>query len=117
MSYCNELVGGPLNGHRYLLGATYLDRSQDDYYLERWVQAHPEIQPILYTYWEREKVRDISRENLLPGWYAISMNHLLTTDAEPTVWYELNPKYRVVYTIFIYYISPEECVLCSESFD
>lgn len=42
MSYFNELAGGPRNGHRYMVHATF-GWSQDDFYLKRWLESHPEI--------------------------------------------------------------------------
>jgi hypothetical protein len=51
MSYFNELAGGPVSGHRYMLHSSFA-WSQDDFYLKRWVEAHPEVDPS-YIHLER----------------------------------------------------------------
>jgi hypothetical protein len=41
MSYFNEAVGGPENGHAYLVDSN-IDWGQDLFFLRRWLDKHPE---------------------------------------------------------------------------
>lgn len=45
LSYFNELAGGPKNGHVHLLNSN-IDWGQDLLYLKRWLDKHPEAQPL-----------------------------------------------------------------------
>jgi len=45
LSYFNELVGGPLEGHKQLLNSN-IEWAQDLLFLKRWQQAHPESSPL-----------------------------------------------------------------------
>jgi hypothetical protein len=45
LSYFNELAGGPLGGHRYLIDAS-IDWGQDLFRLKNWYDAHPDARPL-----------------------------------------------------------------------
>lgn len=45
MSYFNEIVSGPSNGHLHLIDSN-VDWGQDLFYLQEWVEAHPQAQPL-----------------------------------------------------------------------
>lgn len=45
ISYFNESIGGPLNGHLYL-GASNTEWGQDLLYLKRWYDSHPYARPL-----------------------------------------------------------------------
>ena len=49
LSYFNELVGGPRGGHAYLDNSN-IDWGQDLLYLKRWLDRHPEAQPLGVAY-------------------------------------------------------------------
>lgn len=44
LSYFNESIGGPENGHKHLLGSN-VDWGQDLRYLKWWLEDHPEARP------------------------------------------------------------------------
>jgi 4-amino-4-deoxy-L-arabinose transferase-like glycosyltransferase len=45
LSYFNEIVGGPANGHLYL-GHSNVDWGQDLWFLRSWYDRHPEARPL-----------------------------------------------------------------------
>jgi len=49
LSYFNESIRGPKNGHKHLLGSS-ADWGQDLLYLRRWMDSHPEIRPLYLAY-------------------------------------------------------------------
>jgi hypothetical protein len=67
LSYFNEVAGGPLHGHAYLLDAN-IDWGQDLLYLRRWLEAHPEARPLHLAYFGfvDPKVAGISAEPAAP---------------------------------------------------
>lgn len=96
-AYCNELVGGPKNGHNYLLDSN-VAWGQDLFFLKGWLQKHPEASPLRFASYGyidprlagidfslppagpkvgRQEFGDVAGEiGPLPGWYAIDVNHL-----------------------------------------
>lgn len=104
LSYFNELVGGPKNGHRHLINSN-IDWGQDLLLLRDWVDAHPEARPLSISFNNayypteaglqyRPPAPGPGSENLAleqaeyqaagktlplgpqPGWYFISVNFL-----------------------------------------
>jgi hypothetical protein len=97
LSYFNELVGGPKNGHAHLLESN-IAWGQDLFYLKKWLDGHPEAAPLhLASFgWVNPRLAGIeftlpplgpdlsrpateTRGEFLgphPGWYAIDVNHL-----------------------------------------
>lgn len=49
MSYFNEAAGGPARGHRHLVDSN-IDWGQDLLDLKRWLDRHPEAQPLGLAY-------------------------------------------------------------------
>jgi 4-amino-4-deoxy-L-arabinose transferase-like glycosyltransferase len=49
LSYFNELVGGPLNGPKHLLGSS-VDWCQDLRFLKWWTEKHPEVKELHLAY-------------------------------------------------------------------
>lgn len=97
LSYFNELVGGPLNGHHVLIDSN-IDWGQDLLYLKSWLEEHPEARPIGIAYFgqcdprvlgigyslppigptapqDAPRSDDLER-GPLPGWYAVSVSTL-----------------------------------------
>jgi hypothetical protein len=106
LSYFNELIGGPLNGPKHLLGSS-VDWCQDLRYLKWWTERHPEVDELHLAYHglhdpeianfsptrilpietrpathedgtdaESQANETQSSQPLPPGWYAISVNVL-----------------------------------------
>lgn len=98
VSYFNELVGGPKNGHHHLLDSN-IAWGQDLLFLRRWLDGHPDVKPIgLVAYgWIHPHLAGIDfslppvgpkgpgmigqhgdgqQLGPLPGWYAIDVNFL-----------------------------------------
>ena len=146
LSYFNELVGGPRNGHFHLLDSN-IAWGQDLFQLKKWLDAHPEATPLhLASFgWvdprlagikcvlpalgrdKQTPAQTVENESLgpQPGWYAIDVNHLHSTqDAvvdeygnlqRPTsesanYHYFLNfqPIAMAGYSIYIYHITMDE---------
>ncbi len=103
LSYFNELVGGPKNGHYYLLDSN-ISWGQDLFYLKEWLDEHPQAKPFHFAclgYVDPQLAgidfvlpatglasptvdkTDVDQNKLgpLPGWYAIDVNHLHGSDA------------------------------------
>ena len=91
LSYFNELVGGPRNGHEHLLDSN-IAWGQDLLYLKTWYDAHPEARPLYLAMFGLLNPQLAGIEFRLPpdalqterdgkflpspGWYVIDVNHL-----------------------------------------
>ena len=97
VSYFNELVGGPRNGHAHLLESN-VAWGQDLFFLKEWLDAHPEaihlhlasfgcvdprlagieftLPPLGPSLLHRGVVGGGEAYGPRPGWYAIDVNHL-----------------------------------------
>ncbi len=100
MSYFNEAVGGPENGHNHLLDSN-IDWGQDLLALRDWLREHPEARPFGLAYFhfldpriigidyrlpplgpggdpkpEAEESERLARLGPQPGYYALSVNYL-----------------------------------------
>jgi 4-amino-4-deoxy-L-arabinose transferase-like glycosyltransferase len=129
LSYFNELVGGPKNGHAHLLDSN-IDWGQDLLYLKRWYDAHPEARPLGLAFFgfydpavagiqwapppagptgERQVGR-LKRDQLgpLPGWYALSVNAIHRRTREYEYFLRFEPVAMVGYSIYIYHITLDE---------
>jgi hypothetical protein len=126
MSYFNELVGGPTNGPKHLLGSN-VDWGQDLYYLENWCQEHPEASPIHVAYdgmYPLEKTKITSAGAPLagsehyasqgedgveqvprPGWYALSVNEIYGKSKQYWNFLQFEPVAMAGYSIYIYHIT------------
>jgi hypothetical protein len=137
MSYFNELVRGPLGGHYHLGGGNLrpqgspdsnIDWGQDLLYLKRWLEKHPEAEPMHIAFngvcdpklagidylpvpFDPRCTVRIAGESGFgpqPGWYAISVNKLHTHERAYDYFLELRPRDRVGYSIYIYKITVED---------
>jgi glutamine amidotransferase-like uncharacterized protein len=133
MSYFNELVGGPTQGHYYLLDSN-IDWGQDTLRLKKWLVKHPETKGIhlkmrddianafffsdnypvvLLTLGEpintmEEEDNDLRCLGPRPGWFAISVHQIHERHSRYQYFLDLKPKYRIGYSIYIYHITLEE---------
>ncbi len=128
LSYFNELVGGPDNGHRYLLDSN-IDWGQDLLYLKDWVDAHPEAASLGLAYHNyidyrvcgaefaavpRDPPSNVLGEKMAnaqfgphPGYFAVDL-HSLTKGGGYTYFQRFQPIAKAGYSIFIYRITPEQ---------
>ncbi len=135
MSYFNELTGGPERGHEHLLDAN-IDWGQDLLELRRWADAHPEADPLHLSYFgwvlpstagltvkevprfrtdpEADQDQSQSLEQIEPGWYVVSINHLMgyrhyESDRPWYTWLqEFEPVGRVGYSLWVFHLQPDE---------
>ena len=132
LSYFNELVGGPKNGHTHLLDSN-IDWGQDLLFLKRWLQDHPEVQPIALAYSIPaslvdpvdfgikyvqpppgpnarlgHRLRPSAELGPLPGWYAIFVRPLRERDRKYAYFEHFEPVEMIGYTIRIYHISVDD---------
>ncbi|MCY2952424.1 MAG: hypothetical protein NTU53_10655 [Planctomycetota bacterium] len=129
LSYFNELVGGPRNGH-FQLGNSNADWGQDLLYLKSWYDQHPEARPFHVSYdlplidpelagieYENPPIGPKAADTTMatpeqfgprPGWYAISVNHLHRLDHKFDYFLEFQPMARVGYSMGIYHISLDD---------
>jgi len=107
IAYFHEAVGGPRNGHKYLLGSN-IDRNQDHYYLKQWQKAHPEavnmaehMRAVVATGYRAESGR------INAGWYAISIDSLYHPKSLYRVLAHRPPIAQIGYTTYVFYV-PED---------
>ena len=121
MSYFNELAGGPLGGHRYLLDAN-IDWGQDLIRLKYWIKAHPEARPLYCIQTGFVSPYEIGidcqwppkmssselgpQEDLIPepGWYAVSVHELFQRHGYYRYMQKYQPVDRVGYSTWIFHI-------------
>lgn len=128
LAYFNELAGGPLNGHSYLLDGN-IDWGEDLIFLEEWRTRNEQAIPLRIAFWGflplkdlevqidspmsavRSKQADSSGSNSgpLPGWYAVSVSYLRRDYRNGHLDYshfmELEPIETVGYTVYIFHIT------------
>jgi hypothetical protein len=129
LSYFNELVGGPKNGHQHLVNSN-IDWGQDLLYLKAWVDEHPEARPLAVAYFgtcdprvagidcvhmPRAHVAFRERACVLPdvpgprpGWYALSVNEIRWPTREFEYFLRFQPVAMAGYSIYIYHITLHE---------
>lgn len=132
LSYFNELIGGPINGGEHLLDSN-IDWGQDLFYLQDWLNSHPEISLsglAYYGIFSKEligipevakppsvlmKVGLNSNETRLqipfklkPGWYALSVNHLYSRNHQYQYFLNFEPVAMAGYSIYIYHITHDD---------
>jgi hypothetical protein len=129
LSYFNELVGGPRYGYLHLNNSN-IDWDQDLLYLKRWYDQHSEARPLGVVLFRGRATPSLagidavkvplapgtrtpyplSPEELgpQPGWYAVSVNWLVTRDGEYAYFRELKPVGRAGYSIYIYHLTLED---------
>jgi hypothetical protein len=114
MSYFNELVGGPAEGHAHLVNSN-VDWGQDLYYVKRWVDRHPHAQPLYLAYSLPiidPKMLGINYEtpprDPRPGWYMISVNQIHGEMSDLDYLLRLEPVDRIGYSMLVYQLSAAE---------
>ena len=115
MSYFNELVGGPKNGH-YHLGNSNTDWGQDLLYLKRWLEKHSEVtldtigydMPLTDTSLVGIHTKKYPPRFPEPGWHAISVNQIHNRGGEYEYFLKFKPYDMIGYSIYIYNITPDE---------
>jgi hypothetical protein len=121
LSYFNELVGGPNNGHEHLIDSN-IDWGQDLFFFHHWVNRHPESSPIGLAYFNFIDYRvvigaeypevppdpdgDRERAGPHPGWWAVDIHSLKA--GRYKYFDRFRPVAKAGYSIFIYHISHEE---------
>ena len=110
LSYFNEIVGGPKQGHRYLLGSN-LEWGQDILLLKKWADQHPEARPLFVDQVSYFDIGVSGLESdglppnpLVPGWYAIGINRLYDQEEQYRYFLNCTPVARAGYSIYIYYV-------------
>jgi len=123
LSFFNLLAGGPSRGHWHLLDSN-VDWGQDLYFLHDWIRQHPQATPLTLAcagVMDPQLLgipgRPLSDSSIgrdgapVPGWYAVSVNHLHGYDQAPPLctWFlEKTPVARAGNSIFIYHVPEEE---------
>lgn len=116
LSYFNELVGGPRNGHYHLLNSN-IDWGQDLWYLKQWLKEHPEAKPLYLSYDSTlldPRSLDIqyneikTGQALESGWYALGVNRMHSIDGDLAGFLHMDPVGRAGYSIYIYYLNSDE---------
>ena len=131
LSYFNELVGGPRYGHDHLLDSN-IDWGQDLLLLKRWVECHPEAQPLGVAYSLPSSIISLEQAGLpavdvpagpprdggaapapeltgpLPGWYAIFVRELRERHGRYEYFRRFEPVATIGYTVYIYRITADE---------
>ncbi|MGO8744659.1 MAG: hypothetical protein ACLQNE_01595 [Thermoguttaceae bacterium] len=124
------LTAGPRNGPRHLLDSS-IDWGQDLFYLEDWLESHPEARPIKVAYFggyplDRSNVKssgsppvgapseeiddrsDAATFGPLPGWYALSVNEIYARSQQYRYFLHFRPVATAGYSIYIYQITVED---------
>ncbi|HIQ21003.1 MAG TPA: hypothetical protein EYH34_07185, partial [Planctomycetes bacterium] len=129
LSYFNEWVGGPRNGHAHLLHSN-TDWGQDMLHLKRWLDKHPGAQPIGVAWYvpvmdpkyfgiewtapprglpaRGMTMPDPESVGPLPGWFAISVNRIRAIDGMYRYFLRFEPVAMAGYSMYIYHITLEE---------
>jgi hypothetical protein len=127
LSYFNELAGGPDNGHRHLLDSN-IDWGQDLLFLKAWVESHPEAASLGLAYRNyidyhvcgtkfapvpRDPPTNVPFDEIdnaqfgpHPGYFAVDLESL--KEFPYTYFEHFQPIAKAGYSIFIYYITPEQ---------
>jgi hypothetical protein len=114
MSYFNELIGGPQNGYKHLIGSN-IDWGQNSYLLKKWYNKHTEARPIKIVYsstesFERLGIKNNKQPSNEPetGWFAIGVNEIYSSSKQYEYFKQLKPVDRIGYSISIFYITENE---------
>jgi hypothetical protein len=136
LSYFNESVGGPLNGHRHLTSSN-IDWGQDLLFLKHWYDRHPEARPLRVASYLRlvrpeaagieatpkppfysndPAKRTDPRNGPEPGWFAVDVSHLTREDGLYRFYEQWEPVARAGYSFRIYDVTQEEAAVARRRF-
>jgi len=117
LSYFNELVGGPANGHHHLIDGN-IDWGQDLLLLRRWIDKHPSARPLTIAYFggfdphavnlnfpetpRRDCGEALMSNSIAPGWHAISVTLLHYPSGAYCYFRDRDPVARIGFSINIY---------------
>jgi hypothetical protein len=119
LSYFNELVGGPKNGHWHLNNSN-IDWGQDVIYFKEWYDEHRNDEDkrgeVMYAHffaWYDLAAVGIDcpkpPPDPRPGWYAMSVHEMHSRDGKyHWLLMDHQPDHMIGYTIYIYHITLEE---------
>lgn len=127
IAYFNELVGGPANGHEYLLESN-IDWGQDLRYLKSWIDSNPNAKPLsvdCFGSFDRRILgignklppnghsledanSDIDEVGPIPGWYAVSVSLIGDRSQKYSYFLQFKPIRLIGYSIHIYHITVDE---------
>ena len=127
LSYFNELIGGPEQGHEYLFDSN-VDWGQDLYFVKDWVDRHPEARPLTLS-WNDIFDPELAGLNLpltpnppnrvggqagphpdssFAGWHIVCVNNLHSADQRYAYLRELEPVDRIGYSVMVYHLNEEQ---------
>ena len=127
LSYFNELVGGPANGHEYLFDSN-VDWGQDLYFVKDWVKRHPAARPITLSWHDifdpelaglnlprtpsppqeqGEPVRP-RPDSSFEGWHIVCVNNLHSADQRFAYLRELQPVDRIGDSVMVYHLDKQQ---------
>jgi hypothetical protein len=113
LSYFNELIGGPKNGPKYLLGSN-VDWGQDILLLKKWHDKHPKTTPFFLkstSYFDpavaKIEYQIINSTYPQPGWYALSVNSIYSREKQYRYFLNFEPVAMTGYSMYIYHITLE----------
>jgi len=113
LSYFNELVGGPAGGPAHLLDSN-IDWGQDLWYLNQWVEAHPEASPLRLTFHGTFDARLPGVESAAPpprptpGWYALSVTEIRSPSPSYEYFLRCRPVATAGYSIYVYHVTLDD---------
>ncbi|QDV18647.1 hypothetical protein Pan153_33070 [Gimesia panareensis] len=96
LSYFNEIVGGPENGHNHMINSS-IDWGQDLKYLKKWVDAHPENTPLSIAYYSDVNPKSAGIEFKLPPMRTIGFNSEAIPNALKPGWYLISVNFMKGY--------------------
>ena len=129
LSYFNELVGGPRNGHCHLGGTaidTNVDCGQDLLYARDWIELHPECYDLRVAFgaavqphhagihhppppFGEESANSVgmTADELgpKPGWFMLSVNQLHNRSKNYSYFLQYEPVHSIGYSIRVFHIS------------
>jgi 4-amino-4-deoxy-L-arabinose transferase-like glycosyltransferase len=113
LSYFNEMVGGPRNGHLHLADSN-TDWGQDLLYVKRWIQRNNIDDGCMAYAIDYIDPKDLGlpvevpdRLNARPGWHVVSVNELHDQRGDFEYLSGLKPVTMIGYTNLVYYISED----------
>jgi hypothetical protein len=135
LSYFNEIANGPDRGWEHLIESN-IDWGQDLLILKRWAEAHPSARPLRLAYYGgvdphvwgvnyqlAPTADEAASGELLPGWYAISVNFIAGASFRAfdeqdrpirinrddyRYFRDVKPYAKAGYSIFVFHITREQ---------